>query len=379
MKNQKMIAAGHICIDITPVIKSEKVENIAEVLIPGGLVHTGNVDIHTGGSVANTGLAMKILGGDVSLMGKVGQDEFGRIILNILNQYEAGAGMIVDESSATSYSVVLAIPGIDRIFLHNPGANDTFSVEDLNMEQIKTATLFHFGYPPLMASLYKSNGEQLTELFQKVKSADVMTSMDMAAVNENSEAGQMDWEFILRKTLPFVDFFFPSFEEICFMLNKDKYHMLSKKADKKDMTTILNIKEDVEPLANDIISMGVKLVIIKCGAAGFYYKTADEKAFAQLKKCSDLDFSLFANKEGFEKSFVPDAVISGTGAGDTTIAAFLTAMVQGYPFERCLQLAAATGASCVASVDALSGLKSFDALLNKIDAGWKKQNILDEI
>ena len=50
----------------------------------------------------------------------------------------------------------------------------------------------------------------------------------------------------------------------------------------------------------------------------------------------------------------------------------MTAMIQGYPFERCLQLAAATGASCVAAVDALSGLKSFDELAHRIDKGWEK-------
>lgn len=374
---KKMIAAGHICIDITPVINSEKIENITDILAPGGLVHVKEADIHTGGSVANTGLAMKILGGDVSLMGKVGKDEFGRMILNILEKYDAGSGMIVEEDASTSYSVVLAIPGIDRIFLHNSGANDTFSVSDLNMELIKEAQLFHFGYPPLMENLYKEDGKRLAELFETVKKTGVITSMDMAAVTEQSQAGLADWNIILEKTLPYVDFIFPSFEEICFMLDKEKYHMLLKRAAGKDITTILSIQEDVVPLAEVLLAMGVKFVVIKCGAAGFYYKAADKELFAKLQEHTDIDFSSFAGKEGFEKSYVPDDVISATGAGDTMIAAFLTAMIQGYSLERCLQLAAATGASCVATVDALSGLQTFDALIKKIDAGWQKQNLVD--
>ena len=156
------------------------------------------------------------------------------------------------------------------------------------------------------------------------------------------------------------------------MLDKDKYHALQKKANGKDVTEVLSIEEDVIPLADRILQMGCKIAVIKCGAAGFYYKTGKKEAFAELEKESGLDYSTFADKEGFEKSYVPDAVISGTGAGDTTIAAFLTAMIQGYPFERCLQLAAATGASCVAAVDALSGLKSFDELADRIDKGWAK-------
>lgn len=372
MKN-KVIAAGHICIDITPLFRGRKSEDLAELLVPGKLIHTGAADIHTGGSVANTGLAMKLLGADVSLMGKVGNDEFGHMILNILEKYQVSEGMIVDQESSTSYSIVLAIPGIDRIFLHNPGANDTFTGEDLDLSLIKEAILFHFGYPPIMAQMYARDGAELTRVFKTVKETGCMTSLDLAAVDEESEAGKADWETIFKNTLPYVDFFMPSIEEICYMLDKDKYRELQKRAAGKDVTEILSVEEDVKPLAERILSMGCKLVIIKCGAAGFYYKTKGAEAFAGLSRISGLDFSGFAGKAGFEKSYVPDAVVSGTGAGDTMIAAFLTAMVKGYPFERCLQLAAATGASCVAAVDALSGLKSFAELEKKIDNGWAKQ------
>lgn len=375
MNKKKIIAAGHICIDITPLFAGGKYKNINELLVPGRLIHVGAADIHTGGSVANTGLAMKILGADVSLMGKVGDDEFGRMILNILEKYDAAGGMIVDKDSSTSYSAVLAIPGIDRIFLHNPGANDTFTGKDLDLSLVKEASLFHFGYPPIMARMYADGGEELARIFKRVKEAGCMTSMDMAAVDEQSEAGRADWETILEKTLPYVDFFLPSVEEVCYMLDRDKYHELQKKAGGRDVTEILSVKEDVAPLADRILQLGCKLAVIKCGAAGFYYKTKDKEAFTGLEKESGLDLSSFGGKEGFERSYVPDAVVSGTGAGDTTIAAFLTAMIQGHPFERCLQLAAATGANCVAAVDALSGLMPFDELIARIDAGWAKNDL----
>ena len=86
----------------------------------------------------------------------------------------------------------------------------------------------------------------------------------------------------------------------------------------------------------------------------------------------DLDIGSWANKSIFEKSYIPDRVLSGTGAGDTSIAAFLTAMLNGESPEMSLHLAAATGASCVEAYDALSGLKSFDELKAKINAGWEK-------
>ena len=115
--NGKVIAAGHICLDITPVFPAGRVCGKPEdLLIPGKLIRMEQADVHTGGSVANTGLALKILGNDVTLLGKVGDDDFGRMIAQILTRYGAG-GLITDPGSSTSYSVVLALPGTDRIFI----------------------------------------------------------------------------------------------------------------------------------------------------------------------------------------------------------------------------------------------------------------------
>ena len=81
----------------------------------------------------------------------------------------------------------------------------------------------------------------------------------------------------------------------------------------------------------------------------------------------------WSDREGFEASYRPEKVLSGTGAGDTTIAAFLTAMLRGYPFEMCVRLAAAEGASCVEAYDALSGIRPLEELDEKIKNGWKKR------
>ena len=128
---KKVISAGHICLDITPVFQAGKqADQLSSLLIPGKLIQVEAADVHTGGSVANTGLALKLLGCDVTLLGKVGDDAFGMIIRSILAGYGAG-GLLVDPGSSTSYSVVLAVPGMDRIFLHSPGANDTFTEADI--------------------------------------------------------------------------------------------------------------------------------------------------------------------------------------------------------------------------------------------------------
>lgn len=71
---EKIVVAGHICLDITPVFLSEKAQPLQEVLIPGKLVQMRDVNISTGGAVANTGLALRVLGADVRLMGKIGNE-----------------------------------------------------------------------------------------------------------------------------------------------------------------------------------------------------------------------------------------------------------------------------------------------------------------
>ena len=59
-----------------------------------------------------------------------------------------------------------------------------------------------------------------------------------------------------------------------------------------------------------------------------------------------------------------------TGAGDTCIAAFLKKMADGEELEECLRMAAAAGACCVASYDAIGGLRTMEEMERKINNGW---------
>lgn len=376
MKNSKVVVAGHICLDITPVFASnEKGARVENILAPGKLVQMKEADIHTGGTVANTGIGMKILGADVTLMGKVGDDSFGKMVQDILRKHHLEKDMIISGKD-TSYSIVLAPSGIDRMFLHNPGANNTFSYSDLDFSEISKADMFHFGYPTLMDKMYENKGEDLIKIFKKVKELGLITSLDMAMVDPDSKAGKVDWKNILTKVLPYVDFFVPSIEELGFMLDRNTYDEWITRANGKDITASLSLNEDVKPLADELINMGTKVVLIKCGSPGIFYKTAKQNELNKLGGKINQNFKDWGEKEGFEKSYTPKKVLSGTGAGDTSIAAFLTAILKGFPLKKCLQLSTATGASCVESYDALGGLRSFKELEEKIANGWKKQNLL---
>ena len=365
---KKIISAGHICLDITPVFPaSVRGGTIRELLQPGKLLQMEAADVHTGGSVANTGLALKLLGNEVVLLGKIGKDVFGEMVKSIVAAYDAG-GLIEDAGTSTSYSVVLAIPGYDRIFLHNPGANDSFSGADIPEEVLKEASLFHFGYPPLMKRMYADGGEELREIFRRVKEHGIATSLDLAAVDPNSEAGHADWRAILGAVLPMVDFFVPSFEELCFMLDRERYDRLNRGG---DMTDGLDLRTEALPLAEEAIRMGCSAVLVKCGKSGMVYKTAGAGAMRAVGRNLSLNAAAWAGREGIQPCFRADIVRSGTGAGDTSIAAFLTAVLRGFDPAECAALAAAEGACSVTAYDALSGLRPIEELSGKIRAGWE--------
>ena len=367
--SKKIISAGHICLDITPIFPDNRsYKDIASILIPGKLINMDKADVSTGGSVANTGLALKKLGCDVTLLGKVGNDHFGDLIKSIVSSYGAG-GLISDDNSSTSYSVVLAVPGIDRVFLHNPGANDTFSSDDVSDEALKDAVLFHFGYPTLMKNMYENDAKDLVRLFEKVKSKGIATSMDMAAIDPGSDAAKADWKKILDDTLAYVDFFLPSFEELCFMLDREKYEKMI--ASGSDMTDIIDMNKDVSPLAKKCIDMGCKTVVIKCGMRGLFYMTSDSKAIKDIGQRLKINRDDWADRSGIQPCFKAKIVRSATGAGDTSIAAFLAALINGRSISECVRLAAAEGACCVTGYDALSGLKTLDELEQAINDGWE--------
>lgn len=369
---KKVISAGHICIDITPVFPDKKTTDIAAVLQPGKLIQMGKAEVSTGGSVANTGLGMKVLGADVTLMGKIGQDEFGDMICGILDKYDASAGMIRSKEESTSYSVVLAVPGIDRIFLHNPGANNSFYSSDIDNNALSNADHFHFGYPTLMRSMYENDGAELTALFKKVKAAGLSTSLDLAAVDPDSDAGKADWKKILTNVMPYIDFFVPSIEELCFMLDRPRFEEWQTRAAGRDITEILDLDKDIRPLAQMCMDLNAKVVLLKCGAPGMYLCTAPKDKLEGIGSKAELDCAKWANYDNFEQSYKPDCILSGTGAGDTSIAAFLTCMLEGEGPADCMKLAAATGACCVSAYDALSGLKPLNELKEKIAKGWPK-------
>src|SRR6266542_4733113 len=119
------IVAGHLCLDIIPDLSMHAAGQFDAAYQPGRLVNIGPAVTATGGAVSNTGLAMHKLGSETRLLARVGADQFGNIVKQIVSSYAPALadGIVVSTKTNTSYTIVISPPGSDRRFLHNPGAN----------------------------------------------------------------------------------------------------------------------------------------------------------------------------------------------------------------------------------------------------------------
>ena len=150
----EVVVAGHVCLDLIPVLPGPA------NLEPGRLLEIGPAEMSTGGAVPNIGLTLHRLGVPVRLMGKVGDDLFGRAVLEALEARDPqlAGDMVVGAGEITSYSIVISPPGLDRTFLHCSGASDTFTAEDVRYEELASARVLHFGYPPIMRAMHADGG-----------------------------------------------------------------------------------------------------------------------------------------------------------------------------------------------------------------------------
>lgn len=373
----EVVVAGHICLDVIPAMHGGKPgQAIGELLVPGKLVDIGAAQLSTGGAVSNTGIALHRLGFPVKLMGKVGDDLFGEAILSILKGYGEGLadGMIVGAGESSSYTIVINPPGVDRIFLHCTGANDTFSADDVSQAALAGARLFHFGYPPLMRRMYEDGGAELERTLSAAKSCGLTVSLDLARPDPESLAGQADWQAILKRSLPHVDVFLPSFEEILYMLRPSRYREFS---ERHGTTELLAYADGplLSSLAEELLGMGAAVVALKLGEHGLYVRTTGSpERLRKMGLCAPAAGKLesWQGKEMLAPCYRVE-VAGTTGAGDCTIAGFLAGLLKGLSAEETLLAAVGTGAFNVEQADAVSGIPGWEDLQSRIAAGWPQR------
>ena len=129
-----VIALGELLIDFTVNGKSEQ----------GNILFEAN----PGGAPCNVLAMLRKLGQTCAFIGKVGDDMFGRQLRGVCE--EAGIDMnalLTDKEARTTLAFVQTFPNGDRdfSFYRNPGADMMLRADELPVELIEKAKIFHFG------------------------------------------------------------------------------------------------------------------------------------------------------------------------------------------------------------------------------------------
>jgi sugar/nucleoside kinase (ribokinase family) len=373
MKDKVAVVAGHICLDIIPELGAGS----AERMTPGALVQCGRAALSTGGAVSNVGLALARLGVETRLAGKVGDDLFGRGILDLVRERDEAlvSGMKPVPGADSSYSVVISPPGADRTFLHCPGANDTFCSADVSDELLSSGDLLHLGYPPIMKRMFEDGGAECAKLLARATQSGLTTTLDMSRPDPDSESGRADWRAWMRRVLPRVDVFLPSVEELVFMLDRPRHDEL----ESRPGGLLAHIDgEMLAALAGELLELGAAVAVVKLGDRGLYLRTtSDSERMAAAGRCAP-EAEVWLGRELYVPCFSVE-VAGTTGSGDCTIAGFLAALVRGLSPEETLESAVAAGACSVEVPDATGGVREWQAIRERIAAGWQQLDLVPDL
>jgi sugar/nucleoside kinase (ribokinase family) len=313
---KRALVAGHICLDLTPRLRS------LPSLTPGALVDVGAMTLSPGGCVANTGGDLAALGAPVAVSADIGSDALATALEDLLAQKGLDTSGFRRTELATSYSIVVQAPGTDRVFWHHVGANAGFDGTGVDIGE---ADLLHVGYPSLLPALVAGGGMPLCALLSRASDAGLTTSLDLAVVDGEGRA-QVDWRSILAAVLPVTDVITPSIDDLTSAFG----------------STIVPNAAGLLEAARDLIAKGAAIALVSAGTRGMALATASASRFARGGRVlSALDPS-WHDRDEFVSVAAIDHPVTTTGAGDAATAGFLYALLTALSPERALQLAAAT-------------------------------------
>ncbi|XP_073019228.1 probable fructokinase-7 [Primulina eburnea] len=123
-----------------------------------------------GGAPANVAVCIAKLGGSSAFIGKVGEDEFGRMLADILKNHNVdNSGLRFDPSARTALAFVTLRADGERefMFYRNPSADMLLHESELDVNLVKKAAIFHYGSISLIEEPSKSTQLAAIEIAKK--------------------------------------------------------------------------------------------------------------------------------------------------------------------------------------------------------------------
>jgi sugar/nucleoside kinase (ribokinase family) len=184
------------------------------VPLPGTSTFVDQMNLRVGGAGANAALALIEAGMTPRLVGAVGDDHFGRWILDQLAGFGLGEDVVVDAEQATGLTVAIEAPGRDRSFLTYLGITGTASAEIVPPSSLAADHLLvcdYFCAPAL-------RGKPTRELFAAARDLGARTYFDTAWDPDGFTAPTREELYAI---LPLVDVFLPNEAEACALAGTD--------------------------------------------------------------------------------------------------------------------------------------------------------------
>jgi sugar/nucleoside kinase (ribokinase family) len=271
----------------------------------GELVMAEKMLLTIGGCAANAAADLAKMGVHAAVVGRVGQDVFGRVVLEMLRA--AGVDVTLVRASATadtSQTLIVNVAGHDRRFIHTFGANGEFSAADIPLDRLAACKVLYLGGYLLMPHLVQ---KELAVVFAAARKQGVKTVLDVAIPHPGEYVSRLD------KLLPHVDVFLPNNHE---------------------GELITGLKDPLGQ-AEAFQQLGAGTTVITMGERGAILVSKGLRLRAGTFKVPYVD---------------------GSGGGDAFDAGYIYGLLNDMGPEDCLRVASALGASCVRAIGTTPGV-----------------------
>jgi sugar/nucleoside kinase (ribokinase family) len=272
---------------------------------PGELVPTERMQLGLGGCASNTGLDLAKLGCRVGVSGCVGDDFFGRFIIEALADDRIDTRGIHRVGGIGSAStMIINVQGQDRRFVSTPAACTRFTVDHIPPDWVRRAKVLYVGGYYMMPGL---EGERMVELLRAARAAGATTILDVVLY------GQPSYWHRVAPLLPETDIFMPNDDEAAL---------------------ITGLHDPLEQ-AQRFREAGAGTVVITQGKNGSL---------------------LVSDKLRLRAGVYPIEFVGGAGAGDAFDAGYIAGLLAGEDPAGCLRWGSALGASSVRAIGTTEGV-----------------------
>lgn len=211
------------------------------------------VQANAGGTAANLACACARMGLSSAMMGKVGSDQFGTLLLRTFERYGVNTdGVIVGEDARTTLAFITLDENGDRSFsfFRNPGADMLFRADEVNRSVLESSRIFYYSTMALTDEPERGACRMALETAREkglliCYDVNLRTKLwkDLNAARET-----------IREYIGFADILKLSEEELVFVCGRDE-------------------EAGIEQLAEEVLQWcSPQLLVISLGEKGCFYK-----------------------------------------------------------------------------------------------------------